>query len=250
MAYDEHSDDTKPGPVSSQKWIEASVDNMAKHVPASKIVLNMAAYGYDWNMKDHKKDTTVTYQEALVNARESDAVVKFDNDTYNLYYKYYDGNDQLHEVHFTDAATNFNTLRFATEYQLAGTAIWRLGSEDSRLWDFYDKPMTRQALKTFNFKDFSDVDGSEDVDYQGAGEIIEMISTPSDGHITPEIDTVDMLISEEKYDRLPSTYVVQKWGKTSQKKIVLTYDDGPDPLYTRQILDTLSKYHVPAAFFW
>lgn len=249
MAYDEHTESSKPGPISSQKWIEAAVDNMVKHVSAKKIVLNLAAFGYDWNLTNHKKNTTVTYQEALVTARESDAVVQFDNDTYNLYYKYYDGNDNIHEVHFTDAATNFNTLRFATEYQLAGTAIWRLGSEDSRLWAFYDKPMTRQSLKTFNFKDLTDVDGSEDVDYVGEGEIIEMISTPSDGHITPEIDTAGMLISEEKYDKLPSTYVVKKWGKTTEKKLVLTFDDGPDPLYTRQILDTLSKYHVPAAFF-
>ncbi|MFX7731797.1 hypothetical protein ABTK10_19915, partial [Acinetobacter baumannii] len=89
--------------------------------------------------------------------------------------------------------TNFNTLRFATEYQLAGTAIWRLGSEDTRLWYFYNKQMTRQALKTFNFNDFCDVDGTEDLDYLEEGEILEMISTPADGSITPEIDTVDML---------------------------------------------------------
>jgi cellulose synthase/poly-beta-1,6-N-acetylglucosamine synthase-like glycosyltransferase/spore germination protein YaaH/peptidoglycan/xylan/chitin deacetylase (PgdA/CDA1 family) len=249
MAYDQHSNDTKPGPVSSEKWIEACVDKLAQYVSPQKIVLNIAAYGYDWDLTNRKKDTAITYQEALVNARESDAVVDFDNDTYNLHYQYYDGQDHLHEVHFTDAATNFNILRFATEYQLAGTAVWRLGSEDQRLWDFYNRSMTKQALKNFNFADFNDVDGSEDVDYVGEGEIIEMISTPTDGHITPEVDATDMLISEEKYDKLPSTYVVRKWGKTSQKKIVLTFDDGPDPKYTKQILDTLAYYHVPASFF-
>lgn len=249
MAYDEHSESTKPGPVSAQKWIEAAVDKLSEHIHPSKIVLNIAAYGYDWNLGNRKKDTAITYQEALVNARESDAVVDFDNDTYNLHYRYYDGNDQLHEVHFTDAATNFNTLRFVTEYRLAGTAVWRLGSEDPRLWDFYDKIMTKQSLKKFDFNEFSNVDGSEDVDYIDDGEVIELVSTPQDGHIIPEIDSVDMLISEEKYDKLPSTYVVKKWGKTAAKKMVLTFDDGPDPKYTRQILDTLSAYHVPASFF-
>jgi peptidoglycan/xylan/chitin deacetylase (PgdA/CDA1 family) len=34
-----------------------------------------------------------------------------------------------------------------------------------------------------------------------------------------------------------------------QKELVLTFDDGPDETYTPQILDVLSKYHVPAAFF-
>jgi peptidoglycan/xylan/chitin deacetylase (PgdA/CDA1 family) len=32
-------------------------------------------------------------------------------------------------------------------------------------------------------------------------------------------------------------------------KLVLTFDDGPDPNYTPRILDILSEYHVPATFF-
>ncbi|MGK4422615.1 polysaccharide deacetylase family protein, partial [Klebsiella pneumoniae] len=38
-------------------------------------------------------------------------------------------------------------------------------------------------------------------------------------------------------------------GKTNEKKLVLTFDDGPDPLYTKQILDILAKYKVVANFF-
>ena len=36
---------------------------------------------------------------------------------------------------------------------------------------------------------------------------------------------------------------------TSEKVIALTFDDGPHPVYTRQILDILYKYHVKATFF-
>ncbi|MFX8805550.1 hypothetical protein ABTM67_20580, partial [Acinetobacter baumannii] len=76
------------------------------------------------------------YQQAVTIAKESEGIIKYDNDSYNLFYQYYDDHDLLHEVHFTDAVTNFNTLRFVTEYGLAGTSLWRMGSEDSRLWDF------------------------------------------------------------------------------------------------------------------
>jgi poly-beta-1,6 N-acetyl-D-glucosamine synthase len=246
MAYDQHSESTKPGPISSQKWIQSAVNKLATKVSPSKIVLNIAAYGYDWG---HDTTSTLSYQEALALARESDGHVKFDNDTYNLHYKYYDGEDRIHDVYFTDAGTNFNTLRFATEFGLAGTAVWRLGSEDNRLWDFYHLPMTKDALKTFNFTDFNDVESMSTPDFIGEGEVLDLMATPSDGKIRTEIDTAEMLISEQYYDVLPSSYVVRRFGKRSDKKLVLTYDDGPDPLYTRQILDTLAYYHVPASFF-
>ncbi len=35
----------------------------------------------------------------------------------------------------------------------------------------------------------------------------------------------------------------------SQKRIVLTFDDGPHPKQTRQILDFLDKYQIKATFF-
>src|SRR5690349_16425801 len=40
--------------------------------------------------------------------------------------------------------------------------------------------------------------------------------------------------------------VVLWQAKTSQKLVALTFDDGPDPRYTPQILDTLRRYNVKA----
>ncbi|WP_342505395.1 polysaccharide deacetylase family protein [Sporosarcina sp. FSL K6-2383] len=38
-------------------------------------------------------------------------------------------------------------------------------------------------------------------------------------------------------------------GETIVKKVALTFDDGPDPKVTTQILDTLQKYNAKATFF-
>jgi len=38
-------------------------------------------------------------------------------------------------------------------------------------------------------------------------------------------------------------------GSLSEKKIALTFDDGPDPRFTPEILDVLNQYQVPATFF-
>ncbi len=250
MAYDQYNDATAPGPISAQKWIEAAVDAAAKNIPSEKLILCMAAYGYDW-VHGTKEDTVsvVSFQEALTTARESEGKIDFDNDNYNLFYNYYDDEDVVHHVFFTDAATNFNTLRFATESELSGVAIWRLGTEDNRLWHFYDKDMTKEALQQFNFNEFAKVDPISEPDYIGYGEILDIVGMPRPGLITPQVDTAEMLISEENYDSLPSSYVIRKYGQPKGKQVVLTFDDGPDPKYTPQILDILSKEHVPASFF-
>lgn len=38
-------------------------------------------------------------------------------------------------------------------------------------------------------------------------------------------------------------------GRNTKKQIAITFDDGPDPRYTKEILDILSHYHVKATFF-
>ena len=46
-------------------------------------------------------------------------------------------------------------------------------------------------------------------------------------------------------------YVIQRFGysATARRTMSLTFDDGPDPVYTRRVLDVLAQYHVPATFF-
>ena len=252
MAYDQHHAETKPGPNSSQKWIEAAVFDMTSKIPSNKLILALPAFGHDWQLDKKEKvikEDDVTYQQAIANARNSNAVIDYDNDSYNLYYQYYDSEDHLHKVYFVDAATNFNSIRFATELNLAGTALWRLGGEDVRLWSFYDKPMTKAALKQFDFVSFNKIKAGFAPDFVGEGEVLDIIASPKDGYIRSEIDTGSMLIAEEYYDKLPSTYVIRRFGATQKKKLVLTFDDGPDPKYTKQILDTLAFYKVPATFF-
>jgi peptidoglycan-N-acetylglucosamine deacetylase len=252
MAYDQFSDNSGPGPIAHQKWIEGAVDDAVKNIPVQKLILCLAAYGYDWRMGKEMSSRTVSYQQALFTAKDNESVIDFDNDSYNLHYDYDDEDNVRHQVQFCDAATIFNAMRFATEYGIAGTSIWRLGDEDPRVWEFYDQDMRKSALAHFDFSAFSKVDaksGADFVDYEGTGEVLDIIATPTNGRITPEVNTGEMLISEETYDSLPSKFVARKYGTSDSMKLVLTFDDGPDPNYTPKILDILSKYHVPAAFF-
>jgi cellulose synthase/poly-beta-1,6-N-acetylglucosamine synthase-like glycosyltransferase/spore germination protein YaaH/peptidoglycan/xylan/chitin deacetylase (PgdA/CDA1 family) len=246
MAYDEHNSGSAPGSISSQRWIQAALDDAVGQMDSSKLVLAIAGYGYDWAKGD--KGVDVTYEEALSIASDEEAKVVFDTATYNLSYNYTDNNEVAHTVYFTDAATNFNTMRFASEYGVGGVALWRLGSADSRLWTFYNRDLDDVAIDTFKYNVLDDVQISYDVDYIGEGEILDVITTPKPGHINVMQDTAEDLITNEDYQSMPSIFVIRKFGK-KPKKIVLSFDDGPDERYTPRIIDILSKEHVPSVFF-
>ncbi len=249
MAYDQHYAGSVPGPVSEQRWVEKELDEMAKKIPPEKIVLSMAAYGYDW--PDGDAATTVTYQEALSNAKAFKATIDFDNDSYNCTYSYVDYNRISHRVYFMDAAGIYNCMRFADEYHTAGTALWRLGAEDERIWKFYNHDLDNSALASmpFNFSLLSTLDiTTEKPDYIEDGEVLDVLAEPEKGIINIETDSLDNLISEENYQQLPTRYVIRRFGQVSNQ-VILTFDDGPDPTYTPRILDILNKEKVPASFF-
>lgn len=53
------------------------------------------------------------------------------------------------------------------------------------------------------------------------------------------------------YQILRRTFPACLWtGDVSQPRIALTFDDGPHPDYTVQLLDVLDYYSIPASFFW
>lgn len=249
MAYDQHFQTSKPGAISDGKWVEEVLDAFTDKIQPDKFILCLAGYGYDW-MKDGT-GVDITYQEALTTAKESDAKIDFDNNGYNCHYNYQDDADRAHEVWFTDAASVYNIMRTASGYGLAGVAMWRLGSEDSRMWNFYNKDLTTDSLKLnpADLSNLSTVKPSNDVDYIGEGEVLDILSSPEPGKIAVDYDKNDELIAEENYLELPSSYVIKKFGKAKPTDVILTFDDGPDPKYTPEILDILKQENVPAAFF-
>lgn len=55
---------------------------------------------------------------------------------------------------------------------------------------------------------------------------------------------VSNIVLQQRY---PETIVLS--GPSTEKKVALTFDDGPDPRFTPQVLDVLQEYDVDATFF-
>src|SRR5205085_5123624 len=52
----------------------------------------------------------------------------------------------------------------------------------------------------------------------------------------------------QHFTALPLPYVIRQYG-AKPKEIVLSFDDGPDPQWTPQVLDVLKQEKAPAVFF-
>ena len=93
-----------------------------------------------------------------------------------------------------------------------------------------------------------DIPISADIDYEGEGDFLRVEAEPQSGSRTIEIDPVSGDIADETYTKIPTNYVIRQYG-SGVKKLALTFDDGPDPEWTPQILDILKAKHVHATFF-
>ena len=248
MAIDQHNDGSNAGDISNQHWVEEILDNVCSKIPSEKIILTVAGGGYDWPESSTGKSRS--YQEAISVAQENRSKITFDPVSANLHYTYYDLDSLEHTVYFTDAATNFNIIRMADDWDTGGVALWRLGAEDPRLWSFFQKNLAIDSLRKtgIDIKRLQTVGLNNKIDYAGDGEVLDLVTTPTIGQIAVAMDTVNFAITDQHYIKLPTKYVIRRYGY-APGKIVLTFDDGPDPDYTPRILDILKRENVPAAFF-
>ncbi|HXD33469.1 MAG TPA: glycosyltransferase [Pyrinomonadaceae bacterium] len=244
MAYDQHYAGPEAGPVAAQDWFETNLIKRMKELNGSKTIVAIGNYGYDWTKGgDHAKE--VTCQEAWVTAFESEVKqIAFDAEK-NPHFEYDEEDDSHHYVWFLDAVTAYNQMRAASGFHPAGFALWRLGSEDPSIWSYFGS-----SDANFSVDSLRRIVYGYQVDFEGEGELLKVVSRPHDGSRDLKVDPATGFIASETYDmsNLPSSYVIQRSGD-HPGWIALTFDDGPDPKWTPQILDILKREQVPATFF-
>jgi cellulose synthase/poly-beta-1,6-N-acetylglucosamine synthase-like glycosyltransferase/peptidoglycan/xylan/chitin deacetylase (PgdA/CDA1 family)/spore germination protein YaaH len=245
MAYDEHAADDEPGPIASQRWFTEHVRRRLAELSPGKVVIALGSYGYDWTGGRAGADE-LSFQDALRVARESSATVEFSAEHGNPGFEYEDEAGRHHDVWYLDAVTAYNEVAAVRSLHPRGFALWRLGSEDPAVWDVLAAP---EGYGSALASRLATLQNGYDIDYEGTGEILRVTGTPKAGRRSLELDSASGLIADERIDDYPSGYQITRWGSTNEKRIVLTFDDGPDPAYTPDILDILRARQVPALFF-
>jgi peptidoglycan-N-acetylglucosamine deacetylase len=247
MNYDEHWLTSPPGPIASQDWYVENLRQVLENVPPGKVVVTVGSYAYDWSeggKKANEPAQSLTIQEALLHAYESETQVEFDTPSLNPHYSYYDEHDHVHQVWMLDAVTAYNELRAGERLGVQGTALWRFGSADTSLWPIWDATRPDDAIR----QKLSDVSPGPDLILDGDGDVWHFIDTPKHGKRDFTYDPASDLITSEKYESYPLSYHIDQIG-AAKKKLAITFDDGPDPTWTPKILDILKQKDVSATFF-
>ena len=242
MAYDQHWEGGEPGPIAAQDWFVRQVETARRAVGAEKLVVALGSYAYDWHGGHTDAHTdALSIEEAWLAAHDGEAPITFDRSSGNAGFAY-DEDGQRHNIWMMDAATSWNQLQALERLGIDDVALWRLGSEDPGFWS------DLHAFRRGGMPDLSTPRSLLNTDVEGSGEILRISATPTDGHRTVAVDAQKM-IRDERYLAVPTPYVVQRTGGAEPKLLALTFDDGPDPVWTPRILDTLEAAHVPATFF-
>ncbi|HPZ42670.1 MAG TPA: glycosyl hydrolase family 18 protein [Bacillota bacterium] len=131
MTYDEHWPGGYPGPVASLSWVQQVLDYAVKSIPREKILMGVAAYGYNWSSAGGA--STVLWNRAGTLASRNGGARW--NDQYSApYLIYYDQRGYRHEVWFENRFSLAIKLDLVNSYDLGGIAVWRLGFEDASFW--------------------------------------------------------------------------------------------------------------------
>src|SRR3984893_4024787 len=238
---------SSPGPIASQDWFVENLRQVLDVVPAQKIVVGIANYAYDWSTapkKEHEPAAEFSIQEALLHVEESETDVEFDSASLNPHYSYYDEHNHVHQVWMLDAITAYNELRASERLGVQGTALWRLGSADTSLWPVWDAVHADDAAR----QKLTDLAPGPDLILEGDGDFWHITDTPKHGRRSFEYDAATDLFTDETYDVIPLSFNIDQFA-AANKKIALSFDDGPDPKWTPKILDVLKQKNVPGVFF-
>ena len=271
MLYDENADGTEAGPISGQQWYEQHLADVLDEVPANKVVLGLGNYGYDW-VDGTTEASDTSFQQAAQVAEQNrfgeDGIIHIDPDSLNPYFTYSDegegaGSKEVsHTVWLQDATTAWNQMRAALPYHTLGAAVWELGKEDPSLWSFFGK-QSAGSLASFDPQRLSQVTYGKEfaTTFIGRGDVLDVIQHPEEGERVITVSRKTGQVVGERFTKYPSQWVIRRTGLVDQTtgantctpshpgSIALTFDDGPDPRWTPQILDILKRYHVPATFF-
>ena len=156
MAYDYNT--SEAGPIAPIEWVRGLVGDIKEMVPPAKLILGLPVYGYNWPVSvlgvcpvdQEPARQNQSAKSAAVLASSLGIIPTFDETVAESTFSY---NENLvgvdaagaptectvsREVWFADARAAYERAWVAERQDLAGIAVWSLGSDDAAVWEGID----------------------------------------------------------------------------------------------------------------
>lgn len=154
MAYDEHTEGSyEAGSVSSYNYVKDGIKNAAKSVSSDKLIAAVPFYTRLWletpktdaelaseegteaaNYKNKVSSTALGMDEAQQVVQDAGAQTEWD-DTTKQNYAQWETEDGIYKIWLEDTKSLEEKLKLIKSDNLAGVAEWKLGWENSDVWD-------------------------------------------------------------------------------------------------------------------
>lgn len=135
MGYDEHYvGSTEAGSVASLPWVEKGVQDTLAEVPAERTILAIPFYTRLW------KTTGGALTSEAIGMDQAQQVISENNvqtvwdGSVGQNYGTYETQDSTYQIWLEDAQSIAEKVKLIPKYELAGVAQWKLGFENSSIW--------------------------------------------------------------------------------------------------------------------
>jgi spore germination protein YaaH len=131
MGYEYHWADSDPGPIAPIGWIRAVLRYAKTQIPASKIILGVPLYGYDWT---GGHGTPVSWLQAFQLSQQYGVQPHFDAASQSPWFSYTDPSGRQHVVWFENGPSVQAKCAAAAAAGIGGVYVWLYGLEDASIW--------------------------------------------------------------------------------------------------------------------
>ena len=131
ITYDEHVPSTQPGAIAALFNDQRVIQYALLQIPAQKILLGVADYGYDWSQGS---GVEVSMQQAENLAATYHATITVDKLSQTPTFSYKDATGVLHTVWFEDQQSLSKVDYLIQKFSLRGIAVWHIGAENAGFW--------------------------------------------------------------------------------------------------------------------
>jgi spore germination protein len=118
-----------PAAVTSVEILAEMLAFIIARIDSSKILLGLPNYGLNWmlpHVPGESAASMVSNIEALELAESAGAEILFDQISMAPYYRYTNGQGNIHEVWFEDMRSMRAKLELVNQFDLAGVSIWTI----------------------------------------------------------------------------------------------------------------------------